>query len=197
MKALTNPERRRAASRAGAAFTLVEILVSAMLLTLSLSAVVTLWSVSRSTTERSRDMAEYYIVAHHEAERYRTAGGFSTIFDPRLDVSVQAPSMNVPHYTDYGRYKERDTQGQVLREVDGVRLGTVSTKTAARTEGQDQLALYRVESTFYLQPGSAGDTLQMLGVHVIRVFLFREDGTIQATDDDVYRTTLFFSARGV
>lgn len=68
---------KKAHSRRQAGFTLVEILVATVLLSMTLAATMALWSVSRGITERSREAAEYYTIAQHEVEASRA--GFSII----------------------------------------------------------------------------------------------------------------------
>jgi prepilin-type N-terminal cleavage/methylation domain-containing protein len=80
---------RQSAKRRGG-FTLVEILVAVLLLSGSLVAIMQLWSVSRSITERSRDTAEYYAIARQELERDRVNG-----FDGVTAV------LSTPRTTDY------------------------------------------------------------------------------------------------
>jgi prepilin-type N-terminal cleavage/methylation domain-containing protein len=73
--------RSRNRRRWVAGFTLIEILVATVLLAGSLAAMMTLWSVSRRITERSRDTAEYYAIARIELERFRTRSSTSSAFD--------------------------------------------------------------------------------------------------------------------
>lgn len=174
--------RRRITKReAPRGFTLIEILVAVLLLTFSLSAIMSLWSVSRRVTERSRDTAEYYAIARQEAELYRAArfGGIfnSTVF-----------SYTTPRYTDY------DQNGNPV-STPGVITALNSACTAS--------AYYRVRSTFSLvQTGTETNGLDKLGIHVIEVFPITGHtgtpltGTTVATTA-IYRTSLFFAFVGV
>jgi type II secretory pathway pseudopilin PulG len=165
-------------SRTGA-FTLTEILVAAMLLAGSLVAVMTLWSVSRRITERTRSTAEAYDVARQEAERYR-AFQFNGIFNSTTFVA------GTPRYTDY--------------DETGARLAMVASKDSPVTISPNR-AYYRTESAFYLEPTSADDPLQRIGVQVIRVYPItysNGEGRPPARDDtDVYHTMQFLSIAGV
>src|SRR5438552_578480 len=79
------------------AFTLIEILISVLLLSLSLAAMASLWGFSRKITERSRDTAEYFAIARQEIERDKLTG-FQGLFTATGNVYV---SSNNPRRSDY------------------------------------------------------------------------------------------------
>lgn len=156
-------------------FTLIEILVAVVLLSTSLAAVMTLWSVSRRITERSRDTGEYYAIARQEVERER-GNSFSYLF------ILPTAYLSRPWVTDYGQSAESLTFG-VNMAFD-----------APATSG----AQYRARSTFYLV--STDSTLPIiesrrrLGVQVIEVF--DVDKVLSSFPNDpptLYRTTVFFT----
>ncbi len=154
-------------------FTLVEILISVLLLSGSLAAMMTLWSVSRRITERSRDTAEYYAVARQEAERDR-AIGFYSVFNsttnPYFVHNADGTITSTPRYTDYDQN------------------GKVAAQTPATTP------YYRARSTYSLEATSGEEQLKRLGVQVIEVFTIT-NGTVGTTP--IYRTTMFFTVVGV
>lgn len=157
-----------------AAFTLVEVLVAATLLAGSLVAAVTLWGLSRGITERSRQTAEYYIIGCQETERYRSAG-FDAIFN-----STTVP-LDTPRYADY--------------DQNGAWLAAVSSLNSSVTTSPRR-AFYRAESVFSLDPTTAADPLQRLGVQAIRVFPIRSEGNVLIVGAEAYRTVICYTAAG-
>jgi prepilin-type N-terminal cleavage/methylation domain-containing protein len=125
-------------------FTLVEILVSVVLLSVSLMAMMTLWSVSRKITERSRDGSEYYAVARREAEKTRRYRGVflnSAYTSTNPATSGVSPATTTPY--------NQDAQAPTVAKP----------------------AVYQAISTFTRKQTGSEDAERQLGVQVIDVYL--------------------------
>jgi prepilin-type N-terminal cleavage/methylation domain-containing protein len=157
--------------RRRAGFSLIEVLVSVLLLSLCLVAMTSLYGVSRKITERSRDTGEYYAVARQEAERLRSAG-YTAIFDQGIPSGGS--------YTYYNPNTGATTYLPQYYDVTGAHLGT-----SAGTTGY-----YKVTSTFSVIIVTGELQSQKVGVHQISVALVSAPGT------PVYTTTIFFSPAG-
>jgi len=144
--------RLRKRQRSFAGFTLTEILVAVVLLSLSLAAMVMLWSLSRRVTENSRSAAEYYAVARQDMERGRRLG-FTGLFD--------ADGVPTGAYSTFTDYDERGMFQNAAASFDA--------EPATNT-------MYRVQSTYDLasvekvRPGETPNVLQSVGVQTIRVY---------------------------
>jgi type II secretory pathway pseudopilin PulG len=156
------------------AFSLVELLVAVLLLSISVAAITTLWNFSRKVTERSRDWAEYYVVARQEAER-----GKNTLFKQLFISSGNIYSSgNNPHRTDY--------------DQKGLLLATNLAAGAAVTAN----AYYRVVSTYSLvATGAETDNTRKLGVQKIQVY--RKSTATAFEGTPIYQTCVFYSSPGV
>jgi type II secretory pathway pseudopilin PulG len=153
-------------------FTLIETLVGALLLSLSIAAMVSIWGLGRRLTEQSRDMAEHIAVARQEAERDKAA-----LFSGVFIVSTGNFTANNPKRSDYS------ATGQLL----ATNLGSTATPTGG--------AFYRAVSTYSLvTTGSETDVKRRLGIQIIEVF--PRSGTGFATTAS-YRTTVFYTSAGV
>jgi len=172
---MRNRSRRRSNGSNG--ITLVEILVGALLLSMSVAALTQLWGVSRRTTERSRDAAEVYVVARQEAERDK-AILFKYLF---------VASGNVTGMTRRTDYTEK---GEVL--ATGLAANAAPTDLAGPPAVK---TFYRAESVYSLV-ATGTETLNnhKLGVQKIRVY--RRDGAGFVVTA-VYETTVFYTAPGV
>lgn len=153
-------------------FTLIEILVAVGLLALSTAAMVTLWSVSRRITERSRDTGEAIAVARQEVERDK-----GILFNGIFIKSTGAFTTNNPKRTDY--------------DANGTALATNLAANAAPTSN----SVYRAVSTYTLTAtGSEADPNKMLGVQ--RVDVYDRNGSA-FNNTAVFSTAVFYSAAGV
>lgn len=153
-------------------FTLIEILVAVALLALSTAAIVTLWSVARRITERSRDAGEAIAVARQEAERDKAA-----LFNGVFIKGTGAFTANNPKRTDYDQY--------------GTALATNLAANAAPTAN----SVYRAVSTYTrTATGSETDPNRMLGIQRIDVYDRSGNGF---SNTAVYSTAIFFTAAGV
>lgn len=164
-----------------AGVTLIEVLVAALLLILSVIAIAQMWKLSRHLTENSRNWAEYYAVARQEVERdkepqSRTIAG--TQFQGQFVYLFNSPGPpSNPLWTDY-------TQ-------NGVVLATNLASGAAATAG----AYYRAKSVYTLvTTGSETEATRKLGIQQISVYQI--NGTTVGTTP-VYQTTIFYTAPGV
>lgn len=184
---ITEPDRGRCygsripgARPAETGFTLTEILAAAVLLSLSLVAMTTLWSFSRRITEGSRNTAERYAVARREVERDR-ALGFNSIFNvapPIVFLTSDGTYQSSPHETDY------DEQARTQSEA---------------ANSSSWKPYYRARSTYYLRPTSGeNDPLKWLGIQVVEVFPYIEDGTTRTpASTPSYTTTAFYTVAGL
>ncbi|MGC4047854.1 MAG: prepilin-type N-terminal cleavage/methylation domain-containing protein [Armatimonas sp.] len=153
-------------------FTLIETLVAALLLSLSIAAMVTLWGLGRRLTEQSRDMAEHIAVARQEAERDK-----ALLYNGVFINSTGNYTAHNPQRTDY------TATGQVL--------ATNLAANAAATTG----AYYRAVSTYTIvTTGSETDPKRKLGIQIIQVFPKSGSG-FSATAS--YQTTVFYTSAGV
>lgn len=156
------------------AFTLIEVLVAVILLTLMMLAITRLYALSRSVTERSRDWAEYYAITRQEAERSK-ATTFNGLFIAAGNVYSSA---NNPLRTDY------DERGNLL--------ATNLAANASPTNG----AYYRAVSTYALvSTGTETLAARKLGVQVIQVY--RKSTATAFEGSPVFQTTVFHTAPGV
>ncbi|MES2461707.1 MAG: type II secretion system protein [Armatimonadota bacterium] len=163
----------RSNRRPAAGFTLIEVLIAVVLLSLSLAAMVTLWSVSRRITERSRDSAEYYAIARQEAERFRVLGYQSVFNESR--TSTAAP------YTYINPATSANTWPAQYYDEKGVWLGTTAVVGT----------YYRVTSTFSYSGTAGGTGIQRVGVQKIEVY------TVANAVTPVYDTRMLFTAGGI
>jgi prepilin-type N-terminal cleavage/methylation domain-containing protein len=177
---------RRSRKRRGG-FTLIEILVATVLLSGSLVAIVKLWSVSRSITEQSRNVAEYYVIARQEVEKVRVPGV------SRFDGNGFNSAASLVRLSDY------DQNGNLLSEAVTSLLATPT-----------PLAYYRVRSTFTLVSTNSSPEPEgkRLGVQKVEVFVItghtgfpRTGTTIEGASatppKPAYETATFFAAAGV
>jgi prepilin-type N-terminal cleavage/methylation domain-containing protein len=168
--------------RTSQGFTLIEILVAVLLLSISLAAIVSLWSVSRKITERSRDGGEYYAVARQEVERDK-ASQFKILYI----TENRSGTVRITDYSETGA--PLATNG--INDL-GIPVVAALTLTAAPTA----TAYYRAVSTYSLvSTGSDVVTTRRLGIQKVEVY--RRSGTNFDTASPVYETTDFYSAAGV
>lgn len=162
---------------ARAAFTLTEILVATFLLSGSLIALTTIWSLSRRVTETSRDTAEYYAIARQEIERDR-ALGFDAIFNsPTFSYAT-------PRYTDY------DETGKPANEPP---------RTPARYRAKSQYYLVRTGNGPQRQ-SDVDDPQRRLGIQIIKIYpILRNGGEVSVNEAEPprYQTTMLFALTGV
>jgi len=179
-------------SRRTTGFTLIEILVSVLILSLSVAAMATLWSLSRNITERSRDTAEYATIGRQEIERDK-AIGFTTLFSS----GASAPAIR---YTDYDQnglplatnyqYQTPPYPTTATMTVNG---GLTLTSTATTSP---RLAYYRSVVTYSLVPTGSETGDKRLGVAVVQVY--KDNGTTTFdTSTVVYQTVAFYTKPGV
>ena len=128
--------------------TQVEILVATMLLSGSLVPTMMLWRMSRSITEVSRNLAEYYAVARREVERTRVYRYEDLFFNTAYVGGVCAPTT-----TQYNQDGDTPTAAKpALYEV-------VSTFYRRQTGSEDerrQLGIQIID--LYRLPRTRGDT---------------------------------------
>jgi prepilin-type N-terminal cleavage/methylation domain-containing protein len=127
-------------------FTLIELLVAVLLLSITMSAIVTLWSVSRKITERSRDTAEYYAIARQELERDRFAG-----FDG-------VPAVTTVKTTDYDQNGSVVATGSVTafyRAISTTRLVATSPIAGVDEPKGKQLGVQEI-AIYTMSNGTAG-----------------------------------------
>jgi prepilin-type N-terminal cleavage/methylation domain-containing protein len=160
--------RRR--TRTSRGFSLIEVLIAVLLLSMSMAAIVRLWSISRSVTERSRDWGEYYAVARQEVER---------------DKSYQFKVLYITESRNgTSRISDYDESGRLL--TIGLAAAT------APTTG----AYYRAYSTYSLvSTGFDTEDTRKLGIQVVKIY--RKNGTVFDTGTAIYQTTAFYSVAGI
>ncbi len=145
-------------------FTLVEILVAALLLSGSLIVIMKLWSVSRSITEGSRNTAEYYTIARQETERARTSSdkqfltsatattigprtGFAFIFQ-NSSATYTLPLTVTTNYDQNGLPVSSGGYYQAVSEYRRIMTGT-------EADPNKQLGVQKVD--IYVLPRATGD----------------------------------------
>lgn len=155
-------------------FSLIELLISILLLSITVAAITTLWNFSRRVTERSRDWAEYYVVARQEAERSK-----GTLFKSLFIATGNIYSSgNNPLRVDY------DQRGYLL----ATNLASGAAPTAN--------AYYRVISTYSLvATGAETENTRKLGIQKIQVYRKISDSAFEQTP--VYETCVYYSSPGV
>jgi prepilin-type N-terminal cleavage/methylation domain-containing protein len=163
----------RTASRRAGGFTLIEVLISVLLLSVCLMAMMQLWSISRKITERSRDTAEYYAVSRQEIERYR-AIGFNNIFNQGLNSAS-------PSYLYYNLSSQTSVAPVHYYAANGAILGSSAG------------AYYAVTSTFSVAATDAESGTKRLGVQKVAVYLATDTGFT----NPLFSTTIYFTAAGV
>lgn len=161
-------DKRRSRRRVRAT-SLIEILIAVVLLAFSVAAMVTLWGVSRRITERSRDTAEYFVVARQEIERDK-ASKFMALF---IDAGVTAT-----RWTDY------DQQGTPL--ATGLAANSAATANA----------YYRAKSAYTLAATGSETGDKQLGVQKVEIFI-KNGATTFDTSTVVYQTAAFYTKPGV
>jgi len=160
-------KRRRATS-------IVEVLVAAALLAVSMAAATVIWSVSRNISARSRDTAEYYAIARQEVERDKFL-----LFKP-IFVTPGTRLANVSFRTDY-----TETGGFV---ANGMASGAAPSSATT---------FYRAQSTYSLvATGNETIPTRKLGIQKIQVFR-RVIGANSFEGTPIYETAVFYTAPGV
>jgi hypothetical protein len=169
------------------------------MLSLSVAAMATLWSLSRKVTERSRDTAEYFAIARQEAERDKAAAYYDT------NTSTQISTFNalfIKNGVAAQRVTDYDHDGQPLAAnraypnppfSNGPTVVSTLTATSTATTG----SYYRAVSTYTLV--STGSTAQAatdhrLGVQYIQIYA--NNGTTTVNTTASYQTTVFYSPPG-
>lgn len=191
--------------RSSRAFTLTEILVALVLMSVSMTAIMQLWSTFRSTTARSRDTSGYYVVARQEMEGARKQGlalsdmgSTKTLLSGMISrgSSVVSTSHDSTGYGEINEVRTGDSTSVVSTYYDstGKPIGSV-VRTDYDWAGKPiafdgKTAFYRAKSTYVL------DALQNLGTQVVEVFSRNPEGEF-ITDKPGYRTFAFISEGGV
>lgn len=160
--------RRKNTARRG--FSLIEVMVAAALLGLSIASITVIWGLSRRTTEQMRDAAEYYAISRQEVEREKGV----SFQNQYVSSSGKFLSVN-PNRSDY--------------DASGKLLATNLSGSAAATAG----SYYRAVSTFYLVTTGNEQDARKLGVQKVQILALGSNGYANAPV--VYETTSFSSAR--
>jgi type II secretory pathway pseudopilin PulG len=127
--------------------TLTEILVAMALLSGSVAPAMMLWRVSRSITEGSRDLAEYYAVGRREAERTRGYRYEQIFFN-----TAYAGGVCPPITTRYNQDADTPTAGRpALYEA----VSTFYRRQTGSEDEQRQLGIQIID--IYRLPRTGGD----------------------------------------